>query len=351
MKKFLLLPVIAIVFVIAWWLLEHAPQSANVPQQNPPEVVVYTAETQAVRDEVEALGNVIANESVVITPKVSDLVTAIYFHDGDMVTAGQLLLQLNDAQQQAQLQQAQVQLAENRRELKRIRGLVDNRTIAASEQDRLQTLIDSALAQVAAATAAVNDRQIRAPFAGRLGLRQISLGGLVTPGTVITTLDDIATIKLDFPVPERFIQQLQPGKKVEASAVAYDNTIFHGVVTTIDSRINPETRAVTVRAVLSNSDAKLLPGMLMKVRLIKQAREALLLPESAIVPIQQQHQVYVVADNHTASRREVTIGLRTRGWVEITSGVTAGEQVIVRGLMKVRDGQPVLLKNAESFSQ
>lgn len=351
MKKLLLLLVVTFILLAVWWRLDRTPQALSSADQHIAEVVVYHASTQPIRDEVEALGSVSANEAVVVTPIVSDLVTAIYFNDGDMVKAGQLLVQLNDAQQRAQLQQAQVQLAESRRELKRIQGLVNSHTIAASEQDRLQTLIDSALAQVAAANAAVNDRQIRAPFAGRLGMRQISLGSLVTPGMEITTLDDIATIKLDFPVPERFIQQLQPGKLVEASAVAYDNKVFNGEVITIDSRVNPETRAITVRAKLPNPDAKLLPGMLMKVRLIKQDRQAILLPESAIVPVQQKHQVYVVTDKNTASRREVTIGQRTHGWVEIVDGVTAGEQVIVRGLMKVREGQLLHVKSAESFSQ
>lgn len=351
MKKLLLLLVVISILLAVWWRLDRTPQALSSADQHIAEVVVYHASTQPIRDEVEALGSVSANEAVVVTPIVSDLVTAIYFNDGDMVKAGQLLVQLNDAQQRAQLQQAQVQLAESRRELKRIQGLVDSHTIAASEQDRLQTLIDSALAQVAAANAAVNDRQIRAPFAGRLGMRQISLGSLVTPGMEITTLDDIATIKLDFPVPERFIQQLQPGKLVEASAVAYEHKVFNGEVITIDSRVNPETRAITVRAKLPNPDAKLLPGMLMKVRLIKQDRQAILLPESAIVPVQQKHQVYVVKDENTASRREVTIGQRTHGWVEIIDGVTAGEQVIVRGLMKVREGQLLRVKSAESFNQ
>ncbi|MDF0535757.1 efflux RND transporter periplasmic adaptor subunit [Shewanella sp. A32] len=350
MKKSVWLVLVMISALGIGWLVNQNAPSPGIADKAVVEVVVYQADMHSIQDEVEALGTVKANESVVITPKVSDLITKIYFNDGDIVTAGQLLVQLNDAQQQAQLKLAQVQLAENRRELKRIRGLVESRTIAASEQDRLQTLVDSAIAQVEVANSAVNDRQIRAPFSGKLGLREVSEGGLVTPGTLMTTLDDIATIKLDFPVPERFIAQLQPGKKVQASAVAYDDKVYSGEVTTVDSRINPQTRAVTVRAVMPNPDNQLLPGMLMKVKLIKQQREGLLIPESAIVPIQERHQVYVVTADNKAQQRDVTLGLRSRGWVEITDGVQQGEYVITRGLMKVRDGQSVIPKPAESFN-
>jgi membrane fusion protein (multidrug efflux system) len=222
--------------------------------------------------------------------------------------------------------------------------------VAELERDRLQTLIDTTRAELEQAQSSLNDRSILAPFNGRLGLRQISVGSLVSPGTVITTLDDISTIKLDFSVPERFIQDLEPGKKVEAKAVAFPDVTFKGVVTSIDSRVNPITRTVIVRAEIPNPELRLLPGMLMKVKLIKRSREALMLPESAIIPIQNSHYVYSVNADKVIERKQVTIGIRTRGWVEILDGLALGENVVIRGLLKVHPGDKVQTEFAEKFS-
>ncbi|MGL4713163.1 MAG: efflux RND transporter periplasmic adaptor subunit, partial [Shewanella sp.] len=228
-----------------------------------PTVVIATAAMVPIRDEVEAIGTNKATESVTITPKVTDVVIALKFDDGDVVKKGELLVQLQDAEQIAKVKAVQVKVSDHQRELARISSLVISRTVAELERDRLQTLIDTTRAELEQAQASLNDRSIFAPFTGRLGLRQISVGSLVSPGTVITTLDDIAKIKLDFSVPERFIQALEPGKKVEAQAVAFPDVTFKGMVTSIDSRVNPTTRTVLVRAEIPNPDLRLLPGMLM----------------------------------------------------------------------------------------
>lgn len=315
-----------------------------------PNVVIATAAMAPVRDEVEAIGTNRAFESVTITPKVTDMVTALKFEDGDIVKKGELLVQLQNAEQIAKVKVAKVKVTDNLREFDRISSLVTSRTVAELERDRLQTLIDTTKAELEQAQSSLNDRSIYAPFNGRLGLRQVSVGSLVTPGIVITTLDDISTIRLDFSVPERFIQDLQPGKAVEAKAVAFPDELFKGVVKTIDSRVNPITRAVTVRAEIPNPQLRLLPGMLMKVKLIKRSREALMLPESAIIPIQTNHYVYSVNSENRIERKQVTLGIRTRGWVEILEGIELGESVVIRGLLKVHPGDEVETQQAEKFS-
>jgi membrane fusion protein, multidrug efflux system len=349
MKK--IIPLVVLLAAGLFVYLNSQPQPTQTSRPRPvPNVVVAKAAIQTVRDEVEALGTVKAFESVTITSKVTDVVTNLNFNDGDVVTKGSLLVQLQDAEQAAKVKVAKVKVAEHRRELDRISELVSNRTVAELERDRLQTLYDTARAELEQAQAALQDRRISAPFGGRLGLRQLSVGTLATPGTTMTTLDDISTIKLDFSVPERFLLELAPGKSVEASAVAYPDKLFSGKVSSIDSRVNPTTRAVTVRAELANPEMQLLPGMLMKVRLIKEQRQALLLPESALVPIQAQHFVYLVNGENRVERKQVTLGLRTRGWVEIISGVEPDEQVIIRGLLKVRPGDEVKTQLSENFS-
>lgn len=345
--------IIIIAILAAAWFGYQAMQPQEQQQAKvklTPNVVIATASMAQVRDEVEAIGTNKAFESVTITPKVTDVVTSLKFDDGDIVKKGDLLVQLQNAEQIAKVKVAQVKVSDNQRELARISSLVTSRTVAELERDRLQTLIDTARAELEQAQSSLNDRSIVAPFNGRLGLRQVSVGSLVTPGTEITTLDDISKIKLDFSVPERFIQDLQPGKLVEAKAVAFPDEIFKGKVISIDSRVNPTTRAVIVRAEIPNPDLRLLPGMLMKVKLIKRSREALMLPESAIIPIQKEHFVYSVNKDNVIERKQVTIGVRTRGWVEITDGLAIGENVVIRGLLKVHPGDVVKTQLAEKFS-
>lgn len=349
MKKIILI----IAILASAWFGYQAMQPQEIAQAKVklvPNVVIATAEIAPVRDEVEAIGTNKAYESVTITPKVTDMVMSLNFDDGDIVKRGDLLVQLQNAEQIAKVKAAQVKVTDNKRELNRISSLVTSRTVAELERDRLQTLIDTTRAELEQAQVSLNDRRILAPFDGRLGLRQVSVGSLVTPGTEITTLDDISKIKLDFSVPERFIQELRPGKLVEATAIAFPDETFNGIVTSIDSRVNPTTRAVIVRAEIPNPDLRLLPGMLMKVKLIKRSRDALMLPESAIIPLQSNHFVYSVNSDNVIERKQVTIGIRTRGWVEILDGVTSGEKVVIRGLLKVHPGDKVTTQLAEKFS-
>ncbi|BAJ01890.1 efflux RND transporter periplasmic adaptor subunit [Shewanella violacea] len=350
MKKIIIL---LIILLIAWFSYRQvSSENITIGKKQRPiaNVVVAKAAIELIRDEVEALGTSKANESITVTPKVTEVASKINFEDGDIVKKGRLLVQLQDTEYRARVKVAKVRVRDHMRELDRIRSLITSQTIAELERDRLQTLIDTANAELDQAQAALADRKIFAPFNGRLGLRQISVGSLLTPGTVITTLDDISVIKLDFSVPERFLQSLAIGKQVEASAVAFPGELFSGKVISIDSRINPITRAVTVRAKLPNGDNRLMPGMLMKVTLIQQSREALILPESAIIPIQDRHYVYLVNDENVIVRRQVSLGLRKRGWVEVLDGVKLDEQVVIRGILKVRPGDKVKVQLSERFS-
>lgn len=350
MKKITIIILIALAAAFSYQYFTSDSVTKTKKSRPTPNVVVAKAAIQPIRDEVEALGTSKANESITVTPKVSEVVTQVNFDDGDLVEKGRLLVQLQDSEQKARVTVAKVKVKDHQRELDRIRTLVTSQTIAELERDRLQTLIDTAKAELVQSQSALSDRRISAPFSGALGLRQVSVGALVTPGKAITTLDDISVIKLDFSVPERFLQSLAIGKTVEASAVAFDGELFIGKVTSIDSRINPQTRAVIVRAEIPNPKHRLLPGMLMKVKLIKQSREALILPESAIIPIQDRHYVYLVNDEGVVEQKQVTLGLRKRGWVEILDGVELDEQVVIIGILKVRPGDTVKVTFSERFS-
>lgn len=312
-------------------------------------VIVTEARIVEFDDRVEALGTLLAYESVTLSSTVTETVTAIHFDDGDRVQAGQLLVELNDAEERALLEEARVQTAEAKRQYDRLKSLQAQGQAAASLVDEKQREWESAQARVRSLEARVADRSLRAPFAGVLGLRNISVGALVEPGDVITTLDDDRVMKLEFTVPTTFLEALRPGLQITARAPALSGRLFEGKVATIDSRVDPVTRSVRVRAHLPNPDHVLRPGLLMEVTLKKDPRRSVRLPEEALVQVGQHHYVLVAAGGR-AQRREITIGARRPGEVEILKGIEAGEQVIVHGTTRVRDGDAIRIVGVDDGS-
>lgn len=303
-------------------------------------VIAAIAKPERLVSQLNALGTARANEAVEVTSKVSNIVTAVRFGDGQHVGKGQVLVELDSAQARADLAAAEAAAAESASQVKRSRELMASRVLSESQFEQLEATMKTNQARVAAARSHVNDTVIRAPFAGRVGLRRVSVGSLVSPGTVITTLDDLSVIKVDFAVPENFLAGLRDGLKVTATAAAFPGRDFIGKVTGVDSRIDPVSRSVTVRAVVPNPDMALKPGMFLNVALARDAHQALMVPEAALVP-EQSRQFLFVIENGRAIRREVHIGGRQPGRVEIVSGLESGDQVIVEGTQKVRDGGEV----------
>jgi membrane fusion protein (multidrug efflux system) len=342
---------IAVAIICAAWAIyatQHRPVAGG---GGPPggaggrSAAVAAVTTETVRSErlaqkLEALGNARANESVDISSKTSNIVTAVRFRDGERVRAGQVLVQLDDATARAELAATQAAVTESESQYNRSRELLNTQALSKSSFDQLEETLKANRARQQAAQARLEDTVIRAPFSGRVGLRRVSVGTLISPGDVITTLDDTSVIKLDFSVPETFLSMLREGLSVRATAPAFPGRTFAGKVASIDSRVDVNTRSVTVRALLANEDGALKAGMFLNVSLARDEREALVIPEEALSPEAEKQYVYVVADGK-AQRREVRIGGRSPGNVEILAGLTAGERVIVEGTQKVRDGAPV----------
>ena len=303
-------------------------------------VSIAPVRSERVSQKLEALGNARANESVDISSKTSNVVTAIMFRDGERVRRGHVLVQLDDAQARADVGAAEAALAESERLYNRSRELMSTEALSKAQFDQLEATLKANRARLGAANALLQDTVIRAPFSGRVGLRRVSVGTLISPGDVITTLDDTSVIKLDFSVPENFLASLREGLAVRASAPAFPGRMFTGKVASIDSRVDMNTRSVTVRALLANEDGALRPGMFLNVSLANDERAALMIPEQALTPEAERQYVFVVSDGK-AERREVRIGGRSPGSVEVLAGLTAGERVIVEGTQKVRDGAPV----------
>jgi membrane fusion protein (multidrug efflux system) len=201
-------------------------------------------------------------------------------------------------------------------------------------------------ARVEAAKARLNDTVVRAPFDGRVGLRRVSVGGLVEPGTVITTLDDVRTIKVDFAVPETAVASMTSGLSFSASSVAYPGRVFAGRVASVDSRVDANTRSVIVRGTLPNGDEALKPGMFLTVQLARGAADVLVVPEESVLPEQGNMFVYVVRDG-AATKRRIQTGQRSVGSVQVVEGLRVGELVVTEGTQKLRDGAPVSMTDGE----
>ena len=306
-----------------------------------PRVIVAEARPLDFPLTVEAPGTARANESVEIRPQISESVTAIHFTEGQRVEAGTVLLELEDSEAKADVAAARAVLVESETQASRAQELFKTKAVSASVLDQRTARRDADRAALDAAQSRLADTKIRAPFAGRLGLRRVSLGSLVTPSTIITTLDDTDTIKLDFDVPETALSLLAEGLVVEALSAAWPDQRFRGEVATIDTRVDPVSRTITVRARVPNQGALLRPGMFLAVRLLRENVSALMVPEQALVPEQSRQYVWVVGDGNAVEKREVRTGRRRPGQVEIVDGLEAGERVVTEGTQKIRPGTSV----------
>jgi membrane fusion protein (multidrug efflux system) len=312
----------------------------------PPGVVVATSLVKPFPLSAEALGNARANEAVDIRSQITAAVTAIEFEEGQTVQRGEVLLRLESSEPLAELAAARAALVESDSQYRRSEELYRTRVVSESELEQVGAQRDADEAAVNAAQARLDQTVIRAPFSGQLGLRRVSVGSVVSPVTVITTLDDTSRIKLDFDVPEVFLARLQPGLTVTARSAAWPGESFTGRVASVDTRVDPVSRTVTVRALLPNESGRLRPGMFLTVTLLKEDVSALVVPEQAIVPERSQQFVFVVGDDNVVERREVRSGRRRPGEVEILAGLAAGERVITEGTQKVREGVTVRVLDA-----
>ena len=320
------------------------------PRQGAPAAVVTTevARLQSWSDTISALGTVKARESVTITAKVSETVERVHFDSGDEVAAGAPLVTLSGNQQQAALAAAEASAKEAEQQYRRGTELVGQQLIARSQLDTQRATRDAAVARVAQMRADIGDRRIRAPFAGVLGIRQVSPGALVTPGTVVATLDDISRVYVDFPVPEVHLAHLAQGQSLAGTSVAWPGVAFAGEVSSVDARVDAATRAVIVRGDFPNPERRLRPGMLLQVELSRPAREALVLPEIAVVQVGRDTFAWRVKQDGTVERANVQVGERRAGQVEIQAGIEAGDRIVVDGTGKLRPGMAVTDAGAEA---
>lgn len=364
--KRIVLAALAVVLIVggggyyyAFILTDGKPAAGGMPRGmggmggmgggRPSPVVVARVSAEIFDDHIEAIGTSAANESITVTAKVQGIIRSIAFDDGQYVKKGEEIVAIDAGEQDARLRVEIANVEEQRKELERIMGLAKNNNVSQARIDQQVAAVRRAEANAAAARARVADYRIEAPFSGVLGTRKVSLGALVSPGTVITTLDDISTIKLDFAVPETFLASLRPGLDIEARTSAYPGELFKGQVVSVDSRVDPVTRAVGIRALIPNPNAQLKPGMLMVIDLIKDRRESLMIPEEALSAESNHNYVFVVGADNTANRVEIVMGRRRVGAIEVLEGLNKDDLVIVEGHLDMRPRAKVEILNKDKI--
>ena len=317
---------------------------AAAQRGGPASVFVEPALEREFSRDIEALGTLEPNEQVDLSLNASDRITALYFDDGERVRAGKTLLSLAQREQLALVESAEANVEEAARQLDRVVRLAEAEAVSQSELDRAQRDIDSAEANLRALQSRQKDRVLVAPFDGVLGFRRVSVGSFVRPGDVVATLIDDSEMNLDFDIPSIFTRSVQPGTAIFAETDDLPGARFEGVIATLDNRIDPVTRSLRARATIPNPDRVLRSGMFMRVTVTADPRTSLAIPEAAVQPIGPRTFVWKVSDENgvlKARRVEVELGQRAEGFIEVMSGLTPGDQVIVEGIIRVREGSEI----------
>lgn len=310
-------------------------------------VEAYVVTPQSFSSQYAASGSLLPNEQIDIHPEISGRVTSINFKEGSKVHKGQLLVQLYDQEITAQLQKLRAQKRLQQGIVKRQKELVDIGGISKQDYETSETQLKSVDADIAAAEAQLRATKIIAPFDGTIGIRNISIGAIVSPTTLITTLQQTHILKMDFSVPEQYVKSLFVNKEVFFSVTGSLDTLS-GKVTALDPGADATTRTVRVRAAVDNSPGKLVAGSFADVIIPLQSQNnALLIPSQAVIPTTRDKKV-AVSKNGKVEMVTVELGQRTADKIEILSGIQAGDTILTTGLMQAKPGIDVKVKKVIS---
>ena len=338
---------LAILLVVLWALrgesndaAEEQPSGGMPGADRTAHVNVVQPEQRRIRDHVQAVGSTRARDAVDITSEVDARVRALHFEEGEAVSEGELLVELDDRRARAEFESAAARLEDAEARHQRAQRLRTDGNISAAEADERRAEMRVARAEKARAQVDLENHRIHAPFDGMAGLRQVSPGAWLRAGDPVTTLDSVHPMELHFAVPERYLRHVGKGQTLEAHSQAWPDQAFEGEVTRLGSRVEPGSRNLRMKALLDNEDGRLRPGQFMTLRLDLEERDGLILPEEALLTEGRSQYVFVVEDGK-ARRREIVRGRRTHGEVEIREGLSGDEQVVINGHDRLRDGDSV----------
>jgi membrane fusion protein (multidrug efflux system) len=316
------------------------PGGSGGPPRGLP-VKAGVVQTGTVVEEVDAVGTLIANESVMIRPERDGRITTIHFSEGQIVAKGAKLVSLDASETEAQLAAVNAELTLNRNRMKRAEDLHAKNFISAQALDEARENLNQSVARHAEIKARLEKTAIFAPFEGVAGLRQVSPGAYVKAGQDIARLEGIGTLKLDFRVPEVYLARIKTGQEVLVRVDAYPGETYRGAIYALEPAVDEASRTMLLRARVPNPGVRLKPGMFARVNLLLGTRDnALLVPEQAIVPRGRDNFVFRIVDGKAAMTK-IELGLRRTGDVEILKGLAAGDAIVVDGQLKLQDGVPV----------
>lgn len=304
-------------------------------------VKTVTVRTQPLERELLAVGSLRSDESVTIRPEVAGRIVGIKFSEGDAVARGQVLFELDDSIDRAQLERAHANHALAQRSAQRADELYARKLVSTAERDQVAANLALTAAELAVAQAQFDKTRIVAPFTGVVGLRRVSPGDYVVAGQDLAGLEALETMKIDFRVDQSHLPALHVGLPLDISVDAFPSERFGGEVYAIDPRVSETTRSVALRARVPNAEGRLRPGQFAQIRLVlARVDDAIVVPERALFPRGSQQFVYIAGDGR-AQLREVRVGQRAGGRAEILTGLRAGESLIVSGIQQINDGAPV----------
>ncbi len=317
-----------------------APTASEQAGPRPVSVELARAELRVLKQTIEAVGTTRARQSVEIVPETEGRIVEINIKPGAQVAKGDVLARLDDTIERANFTEAEARLTQQRQSLDRINVLRKTNAVARASQEEATALLAEATAQLDRARRRLEERTIRAPFNGIVGLTDVDLGARVAEGDLLTRLDDLSEIEVEFSLPETLFAQIRPGQAISATSSAFKDREFAGRIEALDSRIDPVGRSFKTRAIIPNPDHILPAGMFMSITLTLSESNELVVPEEAIIFQAADTYVFVIKDGK-ALRQPVQTGQRLGGIVAVVSGLEQGDLIVVRGLQRVRDGSPV----------
>ncbi len=318
-----------------------APSAAVQAVRPPTQVVVAEAKREIVTEKLAVVGGLAADEQVEIKAEIEGVVQEINFDEGQPVEAGRLLFKLDESKLFLAINEAETSFKLAQVNHTRAAQLFKDKLIPQAELDQAAAQFEASRVALELRNRYLKDARIHAPFAGVMGVRHVSLGQVIAKNTTLVTLVKLDPVRVELPVPERYLGQLKIGQMVEVSVAAYPGYKFNGTVFFIGPQVDPNTRTAVVKARLPNAKRELRPGMLARAELLLATREnAVVIPETAIAQTfgAEQAAVFVMDANQTVQMRRVRLGLRLLDKVEVLSGIEAGEKVITEGIQKIAPG-------------
>ncbi|WAF89516.1 efflux RND transporter periplasmic adaptor subunit [Aeromonas hydrophila] len=339
MRIWLVLACLSLLISAGWYYRHSAP--AGKPQPRQVNIRAQTVSQSLAEPSIKLVSKLAANRSVVISPEVTGRIVKIAVRSGQQVKQGDVLIALDAGKQQAELAEQSASVRDESRKLRDMRRLVARGAITTSELEGQEATVAQSQARADAAKYELSLRTLLAPFDGSVSLIDLSEGALVNSGDTLLHLDELAKLRLDLAVPERYLSLLRPGMAVTATSSAWPDQSFRGVLETLDSRVSNDTQNIKARVIIPNPDGQLRPGMLLNVELSLPPQKMTLIPAQSVEYAGEQRFVYRLEPNGKVKRVPVVLGDTHGEEVWVTEGLKVGDRIVVEGLVNLRDGVSV----------